>query len=515
MSGKKKLLMVLLILVLLGSVAAGISWNLKNYVLVGLQFYPRQAQEMDLREEDISVKHYEKLREKLPDCEILWDVPFQDREIPCDVQEITVQTLSQKDIETLECFDDLETVKAEGCTDYEALLKLVETRPDLRVEYTVELGEETFAGTAKQILLETVTAEDVAKLSYLPQLKKVLCSGGEAEDIALLLEYCQTQGLEFLVSLGGEMIDLDTKEVTAGAITDSQLGLLEFLPEMTSLHIRNPEASVENLLALQKARPDVKITWEQELYGTVYTSDAEEMDFSGAKIKDLSELDEKMAYFPDVETVFLGQCGLDNELLADHREQVRDRYKLVWTVTLGSKLKARTDDKTFMPVRERVYYFNDEEAYNLRYCEEMVCIDIGHMSIHNIDFVEFMPDLEYLILAHSQLNYIDPIRHCKKLKFLELDWSPLKDISPLVECTALEDLNLGNTFADFEPIKKMTWLKNLWMVDCSTRARYEMTEALPDTKVMVTGAATVANGWRNLDNYYAMRDLLGMHYMSW
>ena len=55
MSGKKKLLMVLLILVLLGSVAAGISWNLKNYVLVGLQFYPRQAQEMDLREEDISV----------------------------------------------------------------------------------------------------------------------------------------------------------------------------------------------------------------------------------------------------------------------------------------------------------------------------------------------------------------------------------------------------------------------------------------------------------------------------
>ena len=235
MSGKKKLLMVLLIPVLLGSVAAGISWNLKNYVLVGLQFYPRQAQEMDLREEDISVKRYEKLREKLPDCEILWDVPFQDREIPFDVQEITVQTLSQKDIETLECFDNLETVKAEGCTDYEALLKLVETRPDLRVEYTVELGEETFAGTAKQILLETVTAEDVAKLSYLPQLKKVLCSGGEAEDIALLLEYCQTQGLEFLVSLGGEMIDLDTKEVTAGAITDSQLGLLEFLPENSNI----------------------------------------------------------------------------------------------------------------------------------------------------------------------------------------------------------------------------------------------------------------------------------------
>ena len=188
---------------------------------------------------------------------------------------------------------------------------------------------------------------------------------------------------------------------------------------------------------------------------------------------------------------------------------------MVWTVKLGEKLKARTDDTTFMPTRERVYYFKDEEAYNLRYCEEMVCIDIGHMSISNIDFVEFMPDLEYLILAHTQVQYIEPIRHCKNLKFLELDWSPIKDLAPLEECTALEDLNLGNTFADFAPVGRMTWLKNLWMIGCSSGARYRMTNALPDTKVMISGSATVANGWRDLPNYYKMRDLLGMEYMSW
>ena len=133
----------------------------------------------------------------------------------------------------------------------------------------------------------------------------------------------------------------------------------------------------------------------------------------------------------------------------------------------------------------------------------------------NIDFVEFMPNLEYLILAHTQLQYIEPIRHCKKLKFLELDWSPIRDLSPLKECTALEDLNLGNTFCDVTPILEMTWLKNLWMIGCSSRAKYEMTQALPDTKIMITGEATVANGWRDLENYYEMRDLLGMHYMSW
>jgi Leucine-rich repeat (LRR) protein len=145
----------------------------------------------------------------------------------------------------------------------------------------------------------------------------------------------------------------------------------------------------------------------------------------------------------------------------------------------------------------------------------MVCIDIGHMSIHNIDFVKYMPNLEYLILAHTQLTHIEPISTCKNLKFLELDWSPVRDLSPLIGCTGLEDLNLGNTFASFDPVKKMTWLKNLWVIDCSSGTAYKMGQALPNTKVQGSGSATVDSGWRNLPNYYKMRDLLGMHYMSW
>lgn len=515
MSGKKILFMVLLILVLLGSVASGLYWNLQNYVLVDLQFYPRNEQQLDLRGQNISVRNYEKLSRKLPECEILWDVPFQGNALPHDTRQITVSRLTREDIQALACFKDLETVNARGCTDYENLLDLRQDRPDVQVEYSLTLGTQTYTGTAAQVALDTLTEADVEKLSYLPELQSVHCGGGEETAIRKLQEYCRERGVEFCITLGGEPIAPETKEVTAGAITDEQLPLLRFLPNMEKLHIRSPEASAENLLALRDSLPQVKVTWEQEICGTVLSSDVKELDLSGEKVTDLQELEQKMPYFPDAETVFLGECGVDNEALAAHREQAREAYKLVWTVTCGSKLKTRTDAKTFMPVREHVYYFNDEEAYNLRYCEEMVCIDIGHMSIHNIDFVEYMPDLEYLILAHTQLNYIEPIKHCQKLKFLELDWSPIKDLTPLKECKALEDLNLGNTFADFEPIKDMTWLKNLWMIDCSTRARYEMTQALPDTKVMVTGAATVDNGWRELDNYYKMRDLLGMHYMSW
>lgn len=515
MSGKKILLAVLLVLVLLGSVAAGMYWSFRHFVVVDFRFYPREAQTLDLRGESITVKHYEKLRSRLPGCEILWKVPFQGSEVANDAEQITVVVLSEKDVQVLDHFPRLQKVNAEACRDYDNLLALQQRRPEVEVVYNVTLGGRRISAGMQDITLSGLSGEDISLLEYLPNLQSVHCSGGDPAVISELEHYCAKNGLTFGIVLGETAVDMEASELTVETLTGDQLGLIRYLPALKQLHIEKPQVSGGELLALQEDCPDIRITWEWELYGETVSSDAEEIDLSAAKIADLEALDRDMAFLPNVKTVFLGECGLDNEVLAAQRELVRDKYKLVWTVTLGEKLKSRTDAKTFMPVREHVYYFNDEEAYNLRYCEEMVCIDIGHMSIHKVDFLEYMPDLEYLILAHTQVQYIEPIRHCKKLKFLELDWSPIRDLTPLKECTALEDLNLGCTYADFAPVGEMTWLKNLWMIECSTRARYEMTNALPDTKVMITGDATVANGWRDLDNYYKMRDLLGMHYMSW
>ena len=413
MSGKKVLLMVLLMLAVLLSAVSGIIWNMRHYVMVDFQFLPKDVRQLDLRDQEISIRYYEKLRRGLPDCEILWNVPFQGTAIPWDTRELTVSSLTQEDIRALEHFEGLEKVNGENCRDYEYLLRLYRQRPDLQVTYTVPLGSEQYAVGTEQVVLEAVTPEEIALLQYLPNLKRVLCSGGDAEAVAGLKEYCREQQLEFLISLGGEAIGLDAVSVTAGAITEEQISLLQLLPEMKQLHIRQPQASVQKLLELQQSRPDVTITWEQEVCGQVFSSGVEEMDLSGAKITSLETLTRDLSYFPNLRQVFLGECGLDNEVLAACREQVRKQYKLVWMVSCGSKLKTRTDATTFMPVRENVYYFNDEEAYNLRYCEDMVCVDIGHMSIHNVDFVEYMPNLEYLILAHTQVQYIEPLKTWK------------------------------------------------------------------------------------------------------
>lgn len=511
----KKILVILLALLLLGSVTMGLKWHGENYTMVGFHFYPKDAGKLDLRGQEISVGHYTKLARRLPDCDILWDVPLSSGRFDDSIREITLTALTDRDVELMDYLTELKTVQAEGCEDYDQLMALQQRRPEVEVRYSVPLAGERYDCKASRISLTDMQEDDLKLLQYLTQLKTVICGGGERTQIEALQTYCHENGLEFGVNAGGRAVLDSQKQVTLDGATEVDLALLSFVTALEQLELEAPRIPAETLLSFREEHPGVEVHWEARVCGELYSTETEELDLSGEKITDLDNLRQELSYLPQLEAVFLGECGLDNEELASFREDVREQYKVAWTVKLGEKLKARTDDTTFMPTRERVYYFKDEEAYNLRYCEDMVCIDIGHMSISNVDFLEFMPNLEYLILAHTQVQYIEPIRNCKKLRFLELDWAPIKDLAPLEDCTALEDLNLGNTFADFEPVGRMTWLKNLWMIGCSSGARYRMTNALPDTKVMISGSATVANGWRDLPNYYKMRDLLGMEYMSW
>ena len=203
--------------------------------------------------------------------------------------------------------------------------------------------------------------------------------------------------------------------------------------------------------------------------------------------------------------------------MAAYREEVRSKYKVVWTVIMTEKCKARTDDTKFMPIDQGEYYFQDDDGYNLRYCEDMVCIDIGHSTVENIDFVAFMPHLKYLILAWTQVKDITAISNCKDLIYLELDHGIVHDFTPLLGCTALEDLNIGDHMwdTDLTPISQMTWLKNLFATDYSYANQQLLIESLPDTRVVTTATSTASgNGWRNLQNYYDMRDYLGKPYMD-
>ena len=533
MNGKKIVLMILIFVLLLASVAAGVAWNLTHYCLIDFKLYPRDVRSLDLRGEEISVSHYEKLAKALPDCDIRWNVPFQDGLYPDDTTEITVTSLTDADIQTLGYLTELETVHAEQCRDYAQLKQLREQRPEVQVEYSIVFGGGTSAAlNAREVTLSTVAEGDAQLLQYLPELKRATIEGGgDLEGLDAFRGTAHNLGLEFGISIGGQVV-LDTEQtVELPGLQEEDLPLLELLPSMQTLHIQNPNTSAASLLALRQVYPDVKITWDVEIGGMTFSDTATEVDLSMVEITDLAQVEAQMAYLPDAEKLILGLCGVDNpdwgasksklavseienEDLAAYRDRVREDYKVVWTVRLGPSIALRTDADNFMPNHFGVGRLFNDYAYNLRYCEDMVCLDVGHMTLTDISFVEYMPNLKYLILAWTEVQYIEPIRSCKNLIFLELDNSCIRDYSPLVDCTALQDLNIGKTFCDITPICEMTWLKNLYMIFGDGGDAWTASQALPDTHVVSTGNATVGSGWRRLQNYYDMRDMLGMYYMN-
>jgi len=245
--------------------------------------------------------------------------------------------------------------------------------------------------------------------------------------------------------------------------------------------------------------------------------DTKEIDISGNIVKTCEEIEAKVACLPKLEKLIMSDCGIDNETMAAFRERQRPNYKVVWTVYLSNKTKARTDDIYFMPIQQGEYYFLDKHSYNLRYCEDMLCVDLGHHNIVDLSFVEGMPHLKYFICVDSNLMYIEPISTCKELIYCELFWTKISDFTPLLGCTSLEDLNVAGTNGDPMVFKDMPWLKNLWIRGSAVRpSEWEtLKAALPDTNIVFDTGGYTTNGWRQLQNYYDMRDLLGMPYNTW
>lgn len=451
---KKKLIIVTAALLILGF--AGFMgyrmWYQNTHIFVENAVYKKDTAQLDLRGQEISAAHYEALKAQLPDCEILWDVPFQGQRLPEATTELTIAAMTEEDLAALDYFPDLTAIHAESCTDYPLLMQL---RQRYEVAYRVTLNSTSYPW--------------------------------------------DTESLEFTDADGAELLEM-----------------LQYLPELKTIHFIQPQLAAEELLALRARYPEVAITWEKDVFGVTYPDNVKEFDFSGTPLEGVEELESLMAYFPSLEKLILCDCGIDNETMAAFRERARAHYKVVWSVTVGY-IDVRTDETTFMPIK---HHFSVQNVHmkDFVYCEDMICVDLGHMGIWDTDWIYGMPKLQFLVLADTAVSDITPIGTLKDLIYLELFKSPnITDYSPIVNCTSLQDINVAYTNGDAAVFAQMPWLKNLW-VNCTNitpEARQLLSETLTDTHIEFDSGWHMGNGWRDLDNYYVMRDLLEMPYYDW
>lgn len=405
---------------------------------------------LDIRGTKTSADTYDVLKGWFPDAEILWDIPFQGSFHPMDTEELTVSALSDRDLEALAYFPELKAVTGRECTDYAQLQLLRMERPDLQVRYDLFTGDGWHPFDAQELVL----------------------SGADGEELTRAMPYFSS---------------------------------------LKSVELQLPMIPVETILSLREAYPEVKFFWNLELGGIPVDEFTETLDLTGIPMT-VEEMDAVLPYLLNLTYVDMTDCGISNEDMDDLNRRY-ENIKIVWTVDIGKWLRVRTDDTWFMPAKHG-RWVDTKDVYNLRYCTDMICIDLGHMGVSNCEWAAFMPHLQYLIIADTYIRDISPLAGLEELVYLELFLSPVNNYTPLLECKALEDLNIFYTYGEPEIIAQMTWLKNLWWGQKLLTAGDQkmLREALPNTRIEFFSYSSTGKGWRFLDNYFRQRDILGMPY---
>lgn len=516
---KKKTFLTVLVIIVLLIYIIGLCgfWFVSTHVFVGGKAYSDDEALLDLRDRKLSIEEYEQIRQELPDSEVLWQIPFQGAYYPEDTDTLKVVSLSPGDMKAMSYFPDLKCVDASECRDLNVVFALMEQYPELDVKYSVYVDGSWYSNDVTQLKVTALTEQEAQLLAGLPNLKTVDAEGCTDYDALLVLHQQSNAKVSYSVPMCGKEYPSDTREITLDNPDISQLkSNLGYLPELERLYIVEPECPAQELRDLQESYPETAVVWEKTVYGMTLDSEITELDISNI-LTTTQEAEAAAAYFPKLEKLIMSYCEIDNETMAAFRDKMRSEYKVVWTVIVTGE-KVRTDDTIFHS-SGRHMSVNDETAHDLFYCEDMIIVDIGHSHVKYVEWVRGMPNLKYLILADNWIKDITPLGSCKNLVYLELFINDLfTDISPLIGCTALEDVNVADTFVDVRPFAQMPWLKNLWINNNSKCKQADvdyLTENLPNTHIASGSLFTTGGGWRELQNYYDMRELMGLPCNRW
>jgi hypothetical protein len=427
--------------------------------------------------------------------------------------ELSLVAESPEDLTILDNYTQLKSLDLHGSRCYAAIERYIAAHPEVEVLYSVRLGpDETMAeleNTAGSAVLEDgksvgILAQNAGSFHLLKEI--VIASPDfSSEDLSVLRAALPGAGVRFRITgyLPEITPDEESLDLTGLRPEDAEraAGFLEKMPVVQSVFL-TPESG-ENLLSfrevrlLQDARPEALYDYRFESFGQTVSTADEELEYLWAYIynEGMEKIRAMMPCMTRLKSLFFQYCEIDYEVLAQFRDEYPD-VNIAWRVDFGP-YSCRTDT-------ERIFAngsLTGNMCYNLRYCNKVKYIDMGHNdNLNSIDFVAFMPDLEIAIFAATSIWDISPLANCSKLWYLEIFVSNVYDVSPLANCTNLEHLNISCLFGlrDISPLYGLTNLKRLWNT-CTVvpwAQRQEIMERLPDCEFCFDYVESTGNHWR-------------------
>ena len=529
--------------------AAGVYLS-RRYVRLGQQFIPVSATtldlrgsgvtdlsalerctaltELDVRENDLSADEIDAFRASHPGCRVLYSVYLNGEAYDSATDSLTLEDLPN-DWVNIRLFENLRSLTVNHCTAPGAMETLRAELPACEMRYSLCIGAQWFDSEAVELTVSgtaATAAEALSQLSHFPSVRTVYLpdvSFTAEEQHSLTAAY---PGITFFwsVQIGSQRVSNTALELSMsgedGAALAQLVAALDLLPNLRAVDLTGCTAPVADRLAFIEQHPDISAGWTVSVEGQEVEWNIELLDLNNYSIADVAALEAAFAELPKLTKVEMCDTNLSYEQL-DALNQKYENIRIVWKVYFGNYY-LRTDAEYFIAAawgNDKVYLTNDDiDCW--KYCTDLKGLDIGHMNITDLSFLQYMPHMTYLIIAECPITDISPLSQLKELRYLEMFQTEVADLSPLIECTALKAVNLPYTKVKHDNawavLPKLTQVELLWYpsVPLVEAERRQLARALPDTTLFLYNGCEPSGGiWRYNPYYYEMRDFFHMYYM--
>lgn len=331
----------------------------------------------------------------------------------------------------------------------------------------------------------------------------------DQSETSLVTEVGTTTGVveaELLgVKYGVETTEIDLTMLTSDDV-DAAIKELKLLPNLVYINLVDDENICEltktDVKKIKDALPNVSLNYVFDFFGTTISTEDENVEIKSVFIGDenASEIRLALDLMNHCKRFVLDNCNVSYEVMAQIREDYRDRTKVVWSVRFGAG-----ETLTDAEVIRAVYDLVDANCGNLIYCEDVVYLDISHNEyLTDIEFISGMPNLEVAIISGNPVKDLSAFSNCKELRVLEAAFCEyIENIQPLENCEKLEMLNISNTHAlDLRPLDDLPLTLMCHRQNPSGKSRVPIEEQArfisqhPSCWTSFDGAQPYGEGWR-------------------
>lgn len=421
----------------------------------------------------------------------------------------------------LSALPDLESVEIDaGMLSNAEIASLIASFPNVAFRYEVKVGSLFVSPDVTELSVTEpdCTANDIAEaLPYLPALETVHLGACTPEQLIAAADALSGIHTDFTVSIYGISVSSDAEELdlseTADPDPNELLSVLPVLPNLRSVVLgdREDPAIAADFRA---AFPGLSISCRYRFtYKNLELNESTEtLDLTGIPIRDVDELRRVLSWLPNLKHTEMVGCKLDNETMAALRDEFPEKG-IVWAVYLGYWGKLRTDATAFTTRSRKTpdemrYRLTSGSASPIRYCTELVALDLGHQQLDDISFLSGLTKLQVLILADNQITDITPLASMPDLVYVELFMNRISDLSPLTGLKNLKDLNIcTNRIRDISPLYSLTSLERLWYSRnyFSQQDHEALAAYLSNCVCNNTVFDETDDGWREHERYFWMR----------